>query len=124
MNPSLPNPTDVAVDPTTASAGPATSSSADVVVTYSGWIDQSTSVEVGAYVAGVVESGGTCTLTLTGPGSPRTASVTGEADAGSTSCPAMVVPGSKLSRGSWTAVVGYTSAAVSGTSSAVTVDVP
>jgi hypothetical protein len=120
----LPNPTDVAVDPTTPPADPAAGSSADVVVTYSGWVDQSSSVEVGAYVAGVVESGGTCTLTLTGPGSTRTATVTGEADAGSTSCPTMAVPGAQLSTGSWTAVVAYRSTDASGTSASATVDVP
>jgi hypothetical protein len=94
------------------------------MVTYSGWVDASSSVEVGAYVAGVVESGGTCTLTLTGPGATRTATVTGEADAGSTSCTTMAVPGAQLSTGSWTAVVDYRSADAGGTSSSVTVDVP
>jgi hypothetical protein len=81
-------------------------------------------VEVGAYLAGVAESGGTCTLTLTGVAGTATAQVTAEPDAASTSCPTLAVPGAELSSGTWSAVVSYASPSTSGTSDPVDVVVP
>jgi hypothetical protein len=131
VNPSLPNPTDVATDaPATTKAGASgagtsrSESSVDVVVTYSGWDDTLAGVEVGAYAAGIAESGGTCTLTLTSGADSATASAQAEPDAASTSCPGLVVPGSELSSGSWTAVVSYESRGTHGQSDPVEVVVP
>ena len=121
VNPSLPNPTGVATDSPAPTAGP---ESADVVITYSGWIDSSVAVEVGAYVAGVAESGGTCTLTLTSGSRSSRAQVSGEPDASSTSCPTMAVPGDELASGPWSAVISYESATTSGQSDPVEVVVP
>lgn len=124
VDPSLPNPTGVASDTPAPSAPSATADAAAVIVTYSGWVDTPAGVEVGAYLAGVAESGGTCTLTLTGSAGSATAEVTAEPDAASTSCPALAVPGSELSSGTWTAVVTYESPSTSGTSTPVPVVVP
>jgi hypothetical protein len=95
-----------------------------VVVTYSGWDDALAGVEVGAYAAGTAESGGTCTLTLTKGSDTASAEAPAEPDATSTSCPGLVVPGSKLSSGSWTAVVSYESRGTHGQSDPVKVVVP
>jgi hypothetical protein len=131
VNPSLPNPTNVATDaPVTSQAGasgagtPGSRTSVDVVVTYSGWDDALAGVEVGAYAAGTAESGGTCTLTLTKGSDTASAEAPAEPDATSTSCPGLVVPGSKLSSGSWTAVVSYESRGTHGQSDPVKVVVP
>jgi len=120
-DPSLPNPTGVATDSAVPSA---TTSAAPVVVTYFGWTDSTAAVEVGAYVAGVAESGGICTLTLTSGSSSANAEVPGEPDASSTTCPVMVVPGDQVSTGTWQAVVSYASATMSGESDPVEVVVP
>ncbi|GAA4745667.1 hypothetical protein GCM10023328_29860 [Modestobacter marinus] len=142
VDPSLPDPTDVATDapvtavpdeprtpldtqgPDSASPGTEDADPATVVVTYSGWVDDTAAVELGAYVAGVVESGGRCTLTLTSGSATATTEVTAEPDASSTSCPTMAVPGAELAPGSWQAVVAYESASASGRSTPVTVAVP
>src|SRR4051794_16522139 len=120
VNPSLPNPTNVATDaPVAATTASASGGTAPVVVTYSGWVDSPAGVEVGAYVAGVAESGGTCTLTLTAGTRSVTAKVAGEPDSASTSCPNLTAPGAKLSSGTWSAVVSYASSSVSGKSAPV-----
>lgn len=131
VDPSLPNPTDVASDtpvpaPTAGAADPTdpAGAAAEVVITYSGWTDAPAGVEVGAYLAGVAESGGTCTLTLTSGAGSATAAVPGEPDAASTSCPNLTVPGTALSSGTWSAVVSYESPSTSGTSAPVEVVVP
>jgi hypothetical protein len=117
----LPEPTDVATDPPAPATTP---DSAAVVVTYSGWTEATAQVEVGAYVSGLAESGGTCTLTLTSGSRSARSEVTGEPDAASTSCPAMAVDGDELSAGTWRAVVRYESASTSGESDPVEVVVP
>jgi hypothetical protein len=125
VDPSLPNPTGVATDaPATSTPGSAGIAQVEVVVTYSGWDDALGGVEVGAYVAGIAETGGTCTLTLTSVRNSATASTPGEPEASSTSCPGLVVPGSELSSGNWTAVVSYESPAAQGESDSVAVVVP
>jgi hypothetical protein len=121
VDPSLPEPTDVATDPPAPATTP---DSAAVVVTYSGWTEATAQVEVGAYVSGLAESGGTCTLTLTSGSRSARSEVTGEPDAASTSCPAMAVDGDELSAGTWRAVVRYESASTSGESDPVEVVVP
>ncbi|MCZ2838574.1 hypothetical protein [Modestobacter sp. VKM Ac-2985] len=121
VDPALPDPTDVATD------APVTTPPSDavrVVVTYSGWTDTSAAVEFGAYVAGVVEAGGTCTLTLTAGSSSASATVEAQPDASSTSCPMMSIAGTELSSGTWQAAVEYESSGTSGQSKPVSVTVP
>jgi len=117
-------PTHLAPPATSAPAtAPASSPrNVQVVVTYHGWDQASRRVIVGAYVKDVVEEGGTCTLTLKGPGGPVDSSVTASPDAGTTACGelAVVPPAS----GRWSATVTYTSRASAGASQAVEVTVP
>ena len=102
VSPPPANPADVATD----TAKPA---SAAVQITFSGTDEAGEGVAVGAYVAGLVEQGGTCTLTLTLDG--KTASAQSEAlpDAQTTSCGQIVVPFSDLSPGTWAADLAYSS---------------
>jgi len=124
--PDRPEPTAVATDaprdtpapsPGTAQAEPA------VLITWSGWDDALGGVEVGGY-ADLVESGGTCTLTLTKGGVTASASRPASADVSTTSCGALSVPGSELSSGTWEAVLTYESPGAAGTSAPVEVEVP
>ena len=124
VDPSLPNPTDVATDTAAGATTTGPSGAAEVVVTYSGWTDATAAVEFGAYVAGVAESGGRCVLTLTSASESARAEVPAEAESASTSCPNMLIPGSELSPGSWQAVVSYESPSVSGASAPLEVVVP
>ena len=113
-------PTAVATDaPDTASPG-----SAGVVVTYAGWDAGTGSVEVNAFVSGVIEDGGTCTAALTLGSTTRTVTAPAAADATTTGCTPMIVPGDQLSAGDWQAVVTYTSATAEGRSPATGVTVP
>lgn len=93
----------------------------DAVTTYAGWNDISGAVEVGAYVP-VVESGGTCTLVLTGPGDEQRVQAPATPDVTSTACGALSVTG--LVPGTWQAVVTYDSERSTGSSAPVTVEVP
>ena len=121
--PARPDPTDVATDPPAEAV--TTGSDVPVVVTYAGWEETSAAVEVGAHVTGLIEDGGTCTLTLTRDGVEVTASAAGMADASSTTCGSgFTVPGAELAGGTWSAVVSYESATASGSSEDVTVEVP
>jgi hypothetical protein len=95
-----------------------------VVVTHWGWkADDSTAV-VGGYVAGVVESDGTCTVTLTQGARKVTAESPARPDASTTACGALSVPGHELAPGHWRAVLSYSSPSSSGTASAVDIEVP
>jgi hypothetical protein len=94
-----------------------------VVVTYSSWNAATRSAEVGAYVSGPVEAGGTCTLRLTGPGSGGlTSSVPATADATTTTCGELALTG--LSPGTWQGEVGYRSSGWTGQSAPFTLSVP
>lgn len=122
VNPSLPNPPSVATDPPVAPAPAGTA--VTVSISYSGWNAASSEADVGAYVQGIVESGGTCTLTLTKAGRSVVATTTATPSASSTSCGRMAVAGSKLSAGSWSAVASYRSPQHAGTSAPIEVTVP
>ncbi len=117
--PSAP-PQEPAQEPTAPAPAPGT---VDVVVTFSGWNAASSSIEVGAYAATLTP--GTCTLRLTGPGG---AMVTAEAptvgDATTVSCDGLAVPAARLSSGSWSGVVEYTSPQASGRAQVEPMDVP
>ncbi|QXG77176.1 hypothetical protein KUM42_06570 [Modestobacter sp. L9-4] len=113
-------PTAVATDrPDTAAPG-----SADVVITYAGWDAGTASVEVNAFVSGVIEDGGTCTATLTLGSTTRTVTAPAAGDATTTGCAPMIVTGDQLSAGDWQAVVSYTSATAEGRSPVTGVSVP
>jgi hypothetical protein len=125
VDPSAGDQTDVATDPPARSTGSdSAGGDVSVLLTYSGWNASAAQVEVDGYVPGVAEDGGTCTLTLTKGGASVTASVPGTENVADTDCGGAAVPGSKLSQGSWTAVLNYDSATTHGASSPVEVQVP
>lgn len=71
-----------------------------------------------AVIAGVVESTGTCTMTLTSGATTLTASGAGAPSATTTDCAAgLAIPLSSLSSGTWTLVISYDSAGFAGSSS-------
>ncbi len=107
--------------PSTTPSGPAPVA---VNVTWSGWDDTTATVLAGGFVGDVVESGGTCTLTLTLGGVVVTGESPAEPDATSTSCGEVVVPGSGLAAGTWEAVLSYSSGRSAGQSAPFTVVVP
>lgn len=93
-------------------------------ITYYGWDDAIGGVEAGGIVMGVVESGGTCTLTLTQGATSVDVSVEAVDNVTSTSCPAMTVPGDRLATGTWQASLSYDSGDFRGVGDAVEVQVP
>lgn len=110
----------VATDPPVAHSGAAV----QVVVPSAEWDATSSSVQASAYVSGVVESDGTCTLVLTQGARRATSEIPAVPDATTTSCGVVAVPGDQLAPGTWQAVVTYRSPSSSGTSKPTTVVVP
>jgi hypothetical protein len=132
-DPDAGNPSEVATDaPSAPSSPPATSSAtaqpsgASVAprLTYYGWNADLGAVEAGGIVPSIVESGGRCTLTLTLGGTTADASSEAIDNVTSTSCGEMLVPGDRLSPGTWRAVLTYESATADGTSAPVDIEVP
>jgi hypothetical protein len=120
VDPSLPAPSNVATDApavATVAEGTVSISSAD-------WNTTTGSVEVDGLVPDVIESTGTCTLTLTKDGTTVTTSRPGFPDASSTSCAGLAVAGTELSPGTWTAVLSYRSNVSTASSQQVEVAVP
>ena len=115
-------PTDVATDPAPTVAPSA--GNAAIFLTYADYDDSAREVEVNGYVDGVVEDDGTCTLTLTKGASSVTATGPGTGNVTNTSCGQLTVPRSRLSSGTWTAVVTYASAKSRGSSDREQVVVP
>jgi hypothetical protein len=101
----------------------ATGREVQVTVTFAGWNADAGEVQVGGYVAGVVEDGGVCTLTLTNGGETVTGRTEAVADASTTACGAVTVPGDDVADGTWSARLAYESAAHVGTSEAWDVEV-
>ena len=93
-------------------------------LTYYGWDASAGGVEAGGIVMGIVEAGGTCTLTLSQGQSSVDVSVESVDNVTSTSCPAMTVPGARLTPGTWLATLSYESGSSEGTGDAVEVEVP
>lgn len=87
-------------------------------LTFAGYADAAKQqVEVDAFVQGVLEDGGTCTVTATKGGQKVTAQSTGRANVSQTRCENIIVDRSKFpSGGTWSVVVAYESATASGSS--------
>ena len=94
-----------------------------LVVTYSGWDAKTQQAEVDAFTPDVLAADATCTLTLTKSAITRTASKHASTGPSSTQCGALIIPGSQLSAGTWTAVVTFTSAKAVGHSQPVHITV-
>jgi hypothetical protein len=91
------------------------SSSVTPTITYAGQYDSS--VEAAAFVSGIYEDGGTCTLTLTKGSTSVTRQTAASKDATVTRCVNFAIPRSEIpSNGEWTVSVSYKSATHSGTS--------
>jgi hypothetical protein len=110
--------------PMTSSTGPSTGRRVDVSTTYAEWDRPTGGIVVGGIVSGVIEAGGTCTVTLTGGGASARGTSEGVSDAHDTSCGEVRVPGAGLSSGKWSGVLTYRSAAAAGQSAPFTVVVP
>jgi len=95
-----------------------------VTVTRSGWDTGSRTLKVGGLVPGLVEEGGTCTLTLERLGARVESESRAVADVSSTSCGTVRVSRSQLSSGAWTGWLGYRSSLHAGRSQQFTVEVP
>jgi hypothetical protein len=102
VSPPPANPDDVATDAPHAI-------DANVQITYALADDSAGGVTVGGYVAGLIEDGGTCAMTLTLDGHSASAQSAGLADASTTSCGQLLVPFSELSPGTWAVDVTYSS---------------
>jgi hypothetical protein len=134
IDPDAGKPSEVATDapatpaaPTTASTPSGSGSSSTQVaprLTYFGWNADVRAVEAGGIVPAIVESGGRCTLTLTQGGTMADASSDAIDNVTSTSCGEMLVPGDRLSPGTWRAVLTYESATAEGSSEPVDIEVP
>jgi hypothetical protein len=95
-----------------------------LVVTYSGWNAGARTAEVDAFAPRVLATHATCTLTMSLAGVSRTASRRASVGPSSTQCGALTIAGSKLSPGSWRAIVHFSSSDVVGDSNPVTIKVP
>lgn len=109
-----------AVDPAPVTGG----SDLQVALTYVSWFAEPGGVDASGVVTGVVETGGTCTLSLNRSGVVVEATSTGLADASSTSCGTLSVQADELTAGAWQATLSYASAAGTATSAPATVEVP
>lgn len=121
-----PAPTAAPVATSTPSAGTptsATDSRKAVVpfITTADWDPAAAALDVSAIVPGVVESGGTCTVTLTSGSTVRTATSDGVAASSYTGCEAVAVK--DLAAGSWQVRVRYSSSKSAGASALRTVQV-
>ena len=83
-------------------------------ITTADWDASAKALDVSAIVPGVVEGGGTCTITLTSGAATRTATSSGVAAASYTGCEAVAVK--DLAAGTWQVQVRYSSAKAVGTS--------
>lgn len=84
----------------------------------------SAGVEVAGYVGDRVEAGGTCVLTLSAGREILTVSAPAVADARTTVCGTLTVPGAQVAAGTWEAVLSYRSAHAAGSSDPLLVEVP
>jgi hypothetical protein len=121
--PDRPEPSSVATDPPRESTATGEDRSPEVLVTWSGWDDGLGGIAVDGYVD-VVESDGTCRLTVTN--GVVTVTTTGEAtaDALSTSCAGLVVSSESLTPGRYEVRLEYTSPTTTVASDPLAVDVP
>ncbi len=83
-------------------------------ITYAGQFGST--IEIGAYVGGIFEDGGTCTLTISKDGQTKIAEVAAVKNANSVDCPTMAIPRGSLVDGTWQVTVMYVSANYEGKS--------
>lgn len=97
-----------------SSTSSATDTPKTVAVTVSSFVDNGSSVRVGVDVD-TLSSGGTCKLTMSGPGGKTYSASAGvQSLASSSVCKGFTVPKSSLSSGTWTVTVNYSGSNESG----------
>jgi hypothetical protein len=96
----------------------------DVVLSYAVWDEAAGAVVAGGYVSPVVEDGGTCSLEVSRDGNVVRATTEGIADATTTVCDGLALPGDELRPGTWSVVLRYESDTASGESEPLEVEVP
>ncbi|GAA4322469.1 hypothetical protein [Klenkia terrae] len=114
------DPSPTATDPAT---DPAPTAGLDVVLTYAQYQSDTGTVQANGFVSGVIEDGGTCTLTLRRDGAEVDVRTLGSADATTTSC-GLLETGTDLTPGTWDAQLTYSSATGDGSSATGEVVVP
>ncbi len=107
----------------TEPTAPDTKKNVSPIITYWGQESPGTDFEANGRVAGVIESDGTCTLTLTKGGKSVSTKRTALANAQDTTCGLMTIKFSSLTAGDWKAVLSYSSSKSQGSSSAIVVKV-
>ena len=92
------------------------------IVSYAGYVDEKTNrqqVEVDAFVPGLLEEGGTCTMNATKDSQQVTVTSTGHNNVSQTRCDNFVVDRSRFpTSGTWSVVVTYESTTSQGASTA------
>lgn len=117
----LPTATATAVATSAPTSGPAARTAVTPFITNASWDASSKALDVSAIVPGVVESGGTCTVTVRLGSTTRSATGHGVAASSYTGCEA--VSFASLAAGTWTVDVAYASSKSAGTSKTGTVRV-
>ena len=100
------------------------SGDAQVEVTFVEVNADSGAIDASAFVRGVIESDGVCTLVATRRGSEATATSNGMPDAQTTQCGLLTIEPGYLVPGDWTVRVDYASPSSSGSSAETVVTVP
>ena len=95
-----------------------------VVLSFAVWDEATASLDAAGYVSPVIEDGGTCTLRLTGDGGSVSITAPGMADATTTICSGLSVPGERLVEGTWTVRLAYSSGTTDVVSRPLSVEVP
>ena len=111
------------VDPSPTATDPTSVAGLDVVLTYAQYQSDTGTVQANGFVSGVIEDGGTCTLTLRRDGAEVDVRTLGSADATTTSC-GLLETGTDLTPGTWDAQLTYSSATGDGSSATGEVVVP
>lgn len=93
------------------------------VISFWGQNQGNNSVEVGSFISEVVESGGTCTLTMSKGAQQETTKTDAIKDATTTTCGTMTIARASLNPGKWTAKVTYLSATSEGVSDNIFIEV-
>ncbi len=97
-------------------AGDSTATSKKVTPVISSWNYSESNLQASGFVPGVIESTGTCTLTVVNGSQSASASVPGTPNVQNVSCGLIKIPRSKLGSGSWKLTLEYSSPGHSGTS--------
>lgn len=87
------------------------------------WGQADGKVQVAARVPKVLEDGGTCTLTMVRAGKSVSATRKGVSNVSEVSCGYISIPSTKLSSGTWSASVSYSSPVAKGTSKTISINI-